>query len=141
MLSPMAQPGQPATPADPRADMYDLYLSNTKDSIIKQLAQAGAPADPKARKADLVAQLYDAKSAPQVIQAPPMAPPPMPPLAPVSGVPVPGMPPDPGADQGQSLLAQALMARRSVPDQSAPPPDQEINPLQMRLRNAIAGVR
>ena len=140
----MAQPDQSATP-DPKADMYDLYLSNTKDSLVKKLAQTGAPVDPKARKADLVAQLYDAKTAPQ---APPAQPgPAMPPMPALSQPPAASatMPPDPGADQGQSLLADMLRQRLSAPaaDQrmNMMSPDQAVDPLQMRLRNAIAGGR
>ncbi len=139
MLSPMAQPEQSAAP-DPRADMYDLYLSNTKDSIIKQLAQAGAPIDPKARKADLVAQLYDAKSAPQAMPGQPMPPPSMPALPQMAaGAP---MPADPGAGAGQGLLADMLRARLSGPaGQSMMQPEQAVDPLQARLRNAMAGAR
>lgn len=62
MALPMAQPEQPIS-SDPRADMYDTYLSNTKDSLIKQLAKAGMAADPKAKKADLVEQLHAARNA------------------------------------------------------------------------------
>lgn len=64
MALPLAQPAPEQSPTpDPRGDMYDLYLENTRDAIIKQLSKAGAPVDAKARKADLVAQLYGVKNA------------------------------------------------------------------------------
>lgn len=148
MLTPQAEQPEQSSASDPRADMYDLYLSNTKEGIIKQLADAGQAADKKARKADLVAQLYDAKTAPQAAQAP-AAPPILPEdIRAAPGAPVPsaaassmGMPPDPASVPGQNLLAQALRARLATPmlPISQMQPEQAIDPLQMRLRMAMGG--
>jgi hypothetical protein len=71
-------PDQPIpTDIDPKAaenarlaQMYGLFQKNTRESIIKQLQDAGVEHDPRALKSELVAQLHDAQFPPQPNEVP-----------------------------------------------------------------------